>query len=85
MLLVSLGGLYYKDGTEYYFENSCVSDSGLIEAREELHDYCKDQGCMLDDDDVPDDDAHELDETETSYDRDDAEKSDDEDSHYKFE
>ena len=80
MLLVAAWELHCKDGAEWHFEKACVSDGRLIESREDSREHCKDQGHMLDDNDEPDDDLHELDESETSDHDDNAEKNDDEDS-----
>ena len=82
MFLVAVGELYCKDVSEWCFEKGRVSDSRLIEVHEDSCECHKDQGCMLDDNDNPDDDLNELDESETSDHDGDAEKNDDEESDY---
>ena len=74
MLLVAVGELHCKDGAKWCFEKSCVLDGGIIEVREDLCECCKDQVFMLDNNNEPDDNFHELDESENSYCDDDAEK-----------
>jgi len=41
ILLVTIGELYYKDGSEWYFEKVHILDSSLIKVYENLYDYCK--------------------------------------------
>ena len=48
-----------------------------MKVREDSYEHHKDQGHILDDNNEPDDDLHELDESKTSDHKDDAEKNDD--------
>ena len=77
---VAIGELYCNDREEWYFEKAHVTDSRLIDIREDLYDYYKDQGYMLDNNDEPNDDLYELDKTKAALDHDKAEKLDDEES-----
>ena len=61
MLLVGLSELYCQNDQEWYYEHDFVSYGGKIDINEELYLFYKDQGYMVDENDIPEDDIYQLD------------------------
>ena len=61
MLIIGLSESHCQNDQEGHFEHKFIADGGKMCVNKELCLFCKDQGCMKDEDDVPEDDAHELD------------------------
>ena len=81
MFLVALSELYCLHDSEWCFEHDFVADGGKVKFPEEFYLFYKDQGYMKNENDVPDDDIHELDLDYDEYDFD-FECDDSDDSDY---
>ena len=58
MFVVTFSEIYYHDSLAWSFDTDFISYGSKIPINEDLCDYYKNQGCALNDDDVPGYDKH---------------------------